>query len=77
MKRFFRKFWFRNDQQRARDMLQEICEERIAARRKLEKLNRDADRALRDAQMLELERFRESFFGNRNVVRSAFLRGVR
>lgn len=77
MKRFFRKFWLRSDRARARDVLQHICDERVAARRRLEKLDRDADRALREAQALELEQFRESFFAKRDVVRSAFTRGVR
>jgi hypothetical protein len=77
MKKFFRKFWLRSDRARARNVLQDICDERVAARRRLEKLNRDADRALHEAQALELEQFRESFFGRRNVVRSAFLRGAR
>lgn len=74
MKRFLRNLWLRNDQARARDALQDICDERVAAKRRFEQLNRDADRALREAQALEQEQFRASFFGNRNVVRSAFLR---
>lgn len=77
MKRFFRKFWLRSDRARARDALQDICDERVAARRRLEKLNRDADRALREALDIERESFRESFFGKRNLVRSAFLRGAK
>lgn len=73
--KFFRKFWLRNDQARARDALQDICDDRIAARRKMEQLDRDAERALVDAKNLETERFRLSFFGRRNPVRSGFIGG--
>jgi hypothetical protein len=75
MSKLFRKFWLRSDERRARDTLQEICDDRVVARRRLDQLNRDADRALREAQELELERFRVSFFGRRNTVRSAFSEG--
>jgi hypothetical protein len=72
MSKLFRKFWLRSDERRARDTLQEICDDRVATRRRLDQLNRDADRALREAQALELERFRVAFFGRRNTVRSGF-----
>jgi hypothetical protein len=62
-----------NDRRRARDCLQEICDERLKALRALDKAKRDADRALKDAQELELEHFRIEFFGKRNPVRSAFI----
>lgn len=75
MKLFFRFFEW-NDRRRARDTLQQICDERLEARRKLEEANRRADRALQDAQKLEAERFRAEFFGKRDPVRSAFVRGV-
>lgn len=65
-----------NDRRRARDYLQQICEDRIEARRKLDEANRLADRALLDAKKLEEEAFRQSFFAKRDPVRSAFLRGV-
>lgn len=68
-----RRLFARSDRRRARDCLQEICDDRVKALRVLDKVLRDADRALRDAQELERERFREEFFSKRDPVRSAFL----
>lgn len=71
--KLLRKLFARNDRRRARDFLQHICDERVAARWALDKATRDADRALREAQELEREQFREDFFGKRDPVRSAFI----
>ncbi|MFM0044068.1 hypothetical protein [Paraburkholderia sediminicola] len=76
MKLFHRLFAW-NDRRRARAYLQQVCEERIEARRKLDDANRKADRALKDAQKLENEAFRESFFSSRDPVRSAFIGSAR
>jgi hypothetical protein len=65
-----------NDRRRARAYLQQVCDERIEARRKLDEANRKADRALKDAQKLEDEAFRQSFFAKRDPVRSAFIKGA-
>jgi hypothetical protein len=67
-------YWFfaRSDRRRAREFLQQICDERIAARRALDDATRRADRALKDAQALEQEQFRQEFFGRRNPVGAAF-----
>lgn len=73
MKLFHRLFAW-NDRRRARAYLQQVCDEAIEARRKLDEAKRKADRALKDAQKLEDEAFRESFFANRDPVRTAFLR---
>lgn len=71
--KFLHRFFAWNDRRRAREYLQHVCDERLAARLKLEEAERKADRALQDAQKLEAERFREEFFGKRNPQRSAFL----
>jgi hypothetical protein len=71
--KLIRRMFARSDRRRARDCLQEICDERVKALRALDKAKRDADRALQDAQELEREQFREEFFGKRNPVRSAFI----
>lgn len=70
-----RRFFARSDRRRARDCLQQICDERVKALRALDKAKRDADRALQDAKNLEREEFREDFFGKRDPVRSAFIGG--
>lgn len=62
-----------NDRRRARDYLQQVCEDRVESLRKLDEINRKADRALQDAQRLEAEKFRREFFDKRNPVRSAFV----
>jgi hypothetical protein len=64
-----------NDRRRARAYLQQVCEERIKARLELDEANRRADRALRDAQRLEDESFRESFFNKRDPVHAGFFKG--
>lgn len=69
----FRRIFSRSDRRRARDYLQQVCEDRMLARRKYEEASRAADRALKEAMELEAEAFRTEFFGNRNLVRSAFL----
>jgi len=67
------RFFVRSDSRRARDYLQQVCDERVIALRKLDETKRLADRALKEAMELEAEAFRIEFFGNRNLVRSAFL----
>lgn len=69
------RFFAWNDRRRARDYLQQVCEDRVAARLKLDELDRKADRATQDAQKIEQERFRAEFFGKRDPVRSAFIGG--
>jgi len=64
-----------NDRRRARNTLQEFCEDRVKAIRALDEANRKAARALREAARLDTERFREAFFGRRNPVRSGFVEG--
>lgn len=71
--KLFHRFFARNDRLRARDCLQQICDERVAARRKLDEATPNADRALQEAKDLEREQFREEFFGKRNPIRSAFI----
>lgn len=66
-----------NDLRRARNTLQQFCDDRVAARRALDEATRRADRALRDAAELEREQFRTEFFGKRNPVRSAFVVGAK
>lgn len=70
--KLMRRFFARSDRRRARDCLQEICDDRVKALRALDKAKREADRALREALELEREQFRESFFGRRDPVRSGF-----
>jgi hypothetical protein len=62
-----------NDRRRARDVLQDYCEDRVKAIRALDEANRHADHALKDALRLEVEHFRSEFFGKRDPVRSAFV----
>lgn len=71
--KLFHRFFAHNDRRRARDCLQQICDERVAARRKLDEATRNADRALQEAKDLEREQFREEFFGKRDPIRSAFI----
>lgn len=71
--KLLRQLFARIDRRRARDFLQHICDERVAARWALDEANRRADRALQDAQALEREQFREDFFGKRDPIRSAFI----
>lgn len=71
--KLFHRLFARSDIRRARDVLQQICDERVLAMRKLDETKRLADRALKEAMELEAEAFRAEFFGNRNLVRSAFL----
>lgn len=73
IRELFRKICAHNDQRRARIALQDICDERVIARRRAAQLDRDAERALRDAVELEREHFREEFFGRRNPVRAGFV----
>ncbi len=69
----FRRIFLRSDTRRARAYLQQVCDDRVIALRKLDETQRMADRALKEAMELEAEAFRVEFFGNRNLVRSAFL----
>ena len=62
-----------NDRRRARAFLQQVCDERLEARLRLDEANRRADRALQDVQRLEAEKFRREFFDKRDPVRSAFV----
>lgn len=62
----------RSDLSRSRAMVAEVCEKRIEARRKFDKAERDAARALADAQRLEEDDFRMKF-EKRVTPRSAFL----
>lgn len=66
------RFFVRSDSRRARDYLQQVCNEYVIAKRKKDEIERLADRALKEAMELEAEAFRIEFFGNRNLVRSAF-----
>ena len=49
------------DRSRARDTLQEFCDKRVEAKRKLAQIERDADRALAEARKLEEDAFRIEF----------------
>jgi hypothetical protein len=69
----FRRIFLRSDTRRARAYLQQVCDDRVIALRRLDETKRLADRALKEAMELEAEAFRVEFFGNRNLVRSAFL----
>lgn len=71
----FHSFCAANDRRRARDVLQDFCDDRVKALRALDKASRHADQALRDATDLEREQFRESFFSLRDPVRSGFIEG--
>lgn len=64
-----------NDRRRARDTLQQFCDDRVAAIRALDQACRNADRALKDAQKLAAEQFRQSFFGRRDPVHAGFMEG--
>lgn len=64
-----------NDRRRARDTLQEFCDDRVKAIRALDEANRQAARALREASKLDTEQFRESFFGRRDPVHDGFFEG--
>jgi len=71
----FHRLFAWNDRRRARDFLQQVCEDRVEARRKLDELDRKVDQAMRDAQRLNDEHFRESYFGKRDPIQSGFVEG--
>lgn len=71
--KLIRRLFTWNDRRRARDYLQDVCEERAEMRRKLDEINRKADRALQDALELDFECFREQFFGKRDPVHTGFI----
>lgn len=71
--KLMRRLFARSDRRRARDYLQQVCDERVAAVRALDDTKRRADRALQEAQVLDREKFREQFFTRRNPVRSGYL----
>lgn len=64
-----------NDRRRARNLLQDVCDDLLAARRAEDEAKRRVERATRDAIQLECEQFRDEFFGGRDPVRSAYVRG--
>lgn len=64
-----------NDRRRARDTLQEFCDDRLKAIRALDQANRQAARAMREASKLDTEHFRQSFFGRRDPVHAGFMEG--
>lgn len=71
----FRRLTAWNDRRRARDTLQEFCDDRVKALRALDEAHRQAARALREASKLDTEQFRESFFGQRDPVHAGFFEG--
>jgi Zn-dependent oligopeptidase len=71
----FHRLCARNDRRRARDTLQEFCDDRVKALRALDEAHRQAARALREASKLDAEQFRESFFGQRDPVHAGFFEG--
>jgi hypothetical protein len=75
LNRIIRRVSAAHDRRRARDTLQAFCDDRVAARRALHEAERRAERATREAIELEREQFRTEFFGKRDPVRSAFVRG--
>jgi hypothetical protein len=75
LKRFFHAACDANDRRRARNTLQEFCEDRVKALRALDQANRYADRAMREAAELECEQFPRAFFGHRDLVRTGFSEG--
>lgn len=69
----FRKACAANDRRRARNTLQDICDDRVSARRRAQELDRAAERALTEAIDLEREQFRQGFFGRRDPVHAGFI----
>lgn len=65
----------RNDRRRARDTLQQCCDDLFTARRSVDEAWRMADRALREAVELDREQFRISFFGSRNPAHAGYMEG--
>lgn len=64
-----------NDRRRARDTLQDYCDERVKARLALERVERNAERALREALDLETQRLCTPIFEQRNPVHLGFFVG--
>lgn len=71
----FNRLFAWNDRRRARDTLQQCCDDLFNARRAVDEAGRLADRALREAIELRREQFRESFFGKRDPVHAGFVEG--
>jgi len=73
--RFFHAACAANDRRRARNALQEVCDDRVQAIRALDRSLRNANRAMREAAKLDVEQFREAFFGRRDPVHAGFMKG--
>ncbi|MBN3757175.1 hypothetical protein G3N95_29830 [Paraburkholderia sp. Tr-20389] len=71
----FHRLFARNDRRRARDTLQQCCDDLFNARRSVDEARRMADRALREAVELDREQFRQSFFGHLNPVHAGYMEG--
>lgn len=68
----FKRLFAWNDRRRARDTLQDFCDDRVKAIRAFDQAHRQANRALRDALAINREQFRDSFFGERDPVHAGF-----
>jgi hypothetical protein len=71
----FKRLWAWNDRLRARDFLQQACEDVMEARLKFDEAKQRADRALQDAKDLEPVRYCKQFFRTRDPVHAGFFQG--
>jgi len=73
--KLFRAACAANDRRRARDTLQDCCDERVKARLALGRAERNTERALREALDLETQCLCTPFFERRDPVHVGFFVG--